>query len=182
MDFPSQIRIELIPIKLHFLALLLFQAFVTLGCGRGYIVDDREGKVSWQTWDESNGTRQIDIKGADADTFEILEIGASDDYFARDKNHVYRRGRIIQGADPATFRLFNFTNGYRDDKSVFMLIDGQVKRLKDSDPDSFKTLSNYWSRDDTRMFHMDRGFIPHDIDSFEFVTSYWARDAHSFYY
>ena len=66
--------------------------------------------------------QQISISGADAATFEALyyisgEGGASESY-ARDKNHVYERSAIVEGADPQSITLVG--NAFLKDRdSVF---------------------------------------------------------------
>lgn len=43
------------------------------------------------------------IEGADVETFEVLCAGIGPPHYARDKHHVYDFGRIVEGADPASF-------------------------------------------------------------------------------
>lgn len=101
--------------------------------------------------------------------------------FGKDKNHVYLADTRIDLADPKTFR--DFATGYRDDNSVFVWVDSAIKQLAGSDPDSFQRLDErFWSRDATRVFFQDQGFIPHDIASFELLDGFWAKDRVAHYY
>lgn len=53
----------------------------------------------------------IKIESADPASFENLNMG----YFAKDKNYVYRTGKIMEGLDPESFQVFN--NYYFRDKN-----------------------------------------------------------------
>jgi len=46
--------------------------------------------------------------GADLETFDILESN----YYAKDKNHVYKGGEILENADPATFDISSWFSTY----------------------------------------------------------------------
>ena len=51
----------------------------------------------------------IELPKANSDTFKVL-----DEYYAKDQNHVYYIGSIIQGADTKTFGLDNQLNLFKD--------------------------------------------------------------------
>ena len=79
--------------------------------------------------------------------------------------------------------LENLGAWYCDKDSVFIWVDSEIKQLSDSDPDSFQRIDKmFWSKDDTRIFYQDHGFIPDDIGSFELLSGFWARDDVSHYY
>lgn len=171
------------------------------GCGVGYNVDTSSNTVTWATWDEGNGRCEWPVVGADARTFRVMPIRSNTgrQEFGRDKAHVYRESRRIEGADPDSFRAFG-PRLYRDDKSVFRSVylhgtgrDAQtpghpsaspfaIVQLQDSDPDSFRELDPTWSRDAKRVFCETRGFVPSDIDSFKILAHNWAADRHAVYY
>jgi hypothetical protein len=133
------------------------------------------------TWDESSGRREFPVEGADAKTFEILDLHKRMP-FARDKNHVYQRTVCISGADPSSFRKFG-TSSYRDDESVFLCVPSGLEQLPDSDPDSFEWLKEPdWSRDKSQVFWRNFGFIPRNMDSFELLEGDWAKDDLMFYH
>lgn len=171
------------------------------GCDVGYKVDTSRNTVTWATWDEGNGRCEWPVVGADAKTFRVMPIRSNTgrQEFGRDKAHVYRESRRIEGADPDSFREFR-PRLYRDDKSVFRLVyligtgrDAQkpghpsaspyaIVQLPESDPDSFRQLDPTWSRDAKRVFFEIRGFVPSDIDSFEILAHIWAADRAAVYY
>ena len=74
------------------------------------------------------------IAGADIDSFEVL-----DSYLmAEDKNHVYRQGKIINGANPNTFEVLG--GGYfKDNINVYTEIGG-FKQLPRRDGCSFELI------------------------------------------
>lgn len=91
-------------------------------CGRGkpgaldssgYHV--RDGKV----WYLANWTSEaFVVADADVKTF-VFPLAKGDSGFAKDAKHVFLQGRVISGADPATFEVFH--NHYtRDAKNVYI--------------------------------------------------------------
>ncbi|TXI92372.1 MAG: hypothetical protein E6Q34_06565 [Burkholderiaceae bacterium] len=57
--------------------------------------------------------------GEDAATYvRVLDPTTRSDNWTKDKNHAYYNGRIVVGADPSTFRAFNFEFGV-DAKNLF---------------------------------------------------------------
>ncbi len=68
------------------------------------------------------------IPGVDVDSFEILLSNFEDSPFAKDKNHVYYFGRILEGADAATFDYVCVEGGceYRDVNHVYDEFTGEV--------------------------------------------------------
>ena len=171
------------------------------GCDVGYKVDTYRNTVTWATWNEGYGRCEWPVVGADAKTFRVMPIRSNTgrQEFGRDKAHVYRESRRIEGAEPDSFREFG-PGLYRDDKSVFRLVylegtgrDAEtpgrpsaspyaIVQLPESDPDSFRNLDSTWSRDAKRVFFETRGFVPSDIDSFEILAHNWAADRATVYY
>lgn len=45
------------------------------------------------------------IEAADSETFEVLCAGVGPPHYARDRNHVYDFGKVVEGVDPGTFRI-----------------------------------------------------------------------------
>jgi hypothetical protein len=183
-----------------FFALLVMCLFT--GCGQNYVVDKKANVVIWQTSDEGRGLVRMVITNADAATFEVLNLSGPPS-FARDKKHVYLFGLVVAGAHPESFRRFAIPgephnpNGanfyyYRDSEHVFLYAYslGQfITMLPDSDPTSFKAITNGllldrtgWSRDLTRVYLFDWGFVPKDIDTIEPLERGWARDSKAYYW
>jgi len=167
------------------------------GCGPSYKIDKKNNEVIRETWDEGRGSVRTVIAGADAATFEALKLPGPED-FTRDKNHVYLHGILIPGAHPESFRRFNIPGEvhvpggadfyyYRDSERVFFYplslgAAGFIAMLPDSDPESFRTITDGWSRDRIRVYIFDKGFVPRDIDSFEPMERCWSRDSKSYYW
>jgi hypothetical protein len=174
---------------------LIALALTLAGCDVGYKVDVRRNTVTWVTWDEGNGTRRWPVAGADARTFQVMPIPSKNgrQEFGRDKAHVYRESKRIEGADPVSFREFG-PGLYRDDKSVFRSVflygknrGDEMVRLPEADPETYRAIDSEWSRDAKRVFYIEwgfvpRGFVPRDIDSFEVLSGGWARDRVAIYF
>ena len=65
-------------------------------------------------WREKHVVGMKEVKEADAATFQLVQVynysdGTTDtsESFAKDKSHVFYRGSIIPGADPATFEIID---------------------------------------------------------------------------
>jgi hypothetical protein len=171
---------------------------------RRYVVDKEKNEVFWETRDEGRGRVRTLVAGADAATFEVLNLPGPIKDFARDKNRVYLAGMVVSGAHPEsfTFRKLNVRGGlrvpgggnyyYRDSERVFIYPKhpeplgrwycGFIKMLADSDPESFRVMGGGWSRDRNRVYLFEKGFTPRDIDSFERLERLWARDSKAYYW
>lgn len=105
-----------------FVALSVLLAAVLTSCGRGKPgTFDRSGYhvrggVVWflAGWP----SEAFEVKGADAASFHFPLPGGTEAEFGRDAKHVFLRGLVIPGADPATFEIVDhrFT---RDSKQVY---------------------------------------------------------------
>jgi hypothetical protein len=76
------------------------------GCYRGYVIDKKNNRVVYQTWDEGNGTKRFPVLGADAATFEAFKIPGVGGDFGRDARKVFEGPKKIEWADPKSFRSF----------------------------------------------------------------------------
>ncbi|QIF01000.1 DKNYY domain-containing protein [Roseimicrobium sp. ORNL1] len=96
-------------------------AFLLSSCGdgkpgafdkAGYHVD---GTKVWYlaTWT----AKPFEVVGADAASFKH-PLPKGESIYAKDKNHVYLRARVVPGADPATFEMFDDEYS-RDAKFVY---------------------------------------------------------------
>lgn len=86
-------------------------ALVSCGNGGEYVVEN--GIVVWSYWTFSFGTLNDTVQGADAATFESLSY-----CYGKDKSHVYREDKLIEGASPASFKPHNKYLG-EDDKDFY---------------------------------------------------------------
>jgi len=187
---------------LHAVFLALLAVCIFTGCGRGYVVDKAKNEVVFETWDEGRGTVRAMVTNADAATFEVLKLPGPKN-FARDKNHVYLFGLLVPSGHPESFRRFDIPGEphmprganfyyYRDSERVFIYpysLGGFITMLPDSDPESFRVITNGllrervgWSRDRTRVYDFDMGFVPRDINSFEPLVRVWSRDSKAYYW
>jgi len=169
---------------------LVFALLVVAGCRRGYVVDVPNNRVTYQTWDEGNGTRRFPVIGADAATFEAFEIPGVGGDFGRDARKVFEGPKKIEWADPKSFRFFGSDSRddravFRDDRAIFMRygVSGNIVRVEAADPDTFTRLEPGVWRDRQRVFYGLRGFAPRDIASFRVLEhAGWARDDEAIYW
>lgn len=168
--------------------LLVIAVLLAAGCHRGYVVDVPNNRVTYQTWDEGNGTQRFPVHGADAATFEAFTIPGAGGEFGRDARKVFERQHKIEWADPRSFRLLGSDVRadravFRDDRSVFMRAGGTIVRVEDADPDTFTVLAPGVWRDRRRVFYGIEGFRPRDIASFRLLEhGGWSRDDRGFYW
>lgn len=80
------------------------------------------------------GTPMVEtITNSDPDTFEVLEKTG----FAKDKNHVYYSGSIIQNADPATFEFIG-DRYTKDENNIFFSYNIESNIVEGADRDTFE--------------------------------------------
>lgn len=169
---------------------LLVVAILAPGCRRGYVIDVPRNRVTYQTWDEGNGTRRFPVIGADAATFEAFEIPGVGGDFGRDARKVFEGPKKIEWADPKSFRFFGSDSRddravFRDDRAIFMRygVSGNIVRVEAADPDTFTRITPGVWRDRERVFYGLKGFVPRDIASFRLLDrAGWARDDKAFYW
>lgn len=129
------------------------------------------------------------IDGADPETFEIISSDYLDSSlvfeknptltYSRDKNHVYREGKLVEGVDPDTLTIIG--KGYVKDKnSVFC----QGKKIEGSDPDSFEFLENGYARDKNfvYLYSLCKPIGGSDGATFEILSDDYAKDSINVYY
>lgn len=168
--------------------LLVVVVLLAAGCRQGYVVDVPGNRVTFQTWDEGNGTRRFPVLGADAATFEAFTIPGVGGEFGRDARKVFERQHKIEWADPRSFRLLEATvrhggDVFRDDRAVFMRHGGIIVRVEHADPDTFTRLASGVWRDRRRVFYGLEGFVPRDLASFRLLEpAGWSRDDRAFYW
>jgi hypothetical protein len=90
------------------------------------------------------------VAGADPATFKTLPVPPhalapceheADEFYGADRRHAFYEGRIIPGADPASFRPLAESEYAEDKEAVFY----QGKKLGGADPASFRIL--LWPRE-----------------------------------
>lgn len=122
-----------------------------------------------------NSTRSAWVKiVADRASFRVI-LGQ----FARDKNAIYQMGRVIPGADLASFSAISGQHGYaQDDNHIY----GPHGVIPDADPETFKMLTKNYSLDAGHVF-FDGKLIDADSGSFEVIDNglYAVDDKRVFY-
>lgn len=111
-------------------------------CGDGY--RKRHGQWAWVTIGPSFNKTVNWIYPVDKKTFKVL----SDERYAKDKDHVFYMGRMIEYADPKTFQLLE-RHGYAKDKNSAFL---DCEKVIFADPASFEVLEFPYARDAKHVF------------------------------
>ena len=107
------------------------------------------------------------IEGIDYKTFKTVST-----FVAKDKNHVYRFGKVLPLADPETFEEMEM--GYMKDKAHVWYVDSV---MPDADP---KTLDSKWdfAWDSKHVWYNGQPLKGADPKTFEVLESgYYAKDA-----
>ncbi len=89
------------------------------------------------------------IKETDPESFAVFPSDTEEKNldFAKDKKHVYWAGRIILGADPATFQLFGGFYG-KDHSAIYKLNEVMTK----ADYSSFKFVGDVYAKDKNTVY------------------------------
>lgn len=109
-----------------------------------YVLKDGQWQYEYST---SGGKMVNTIDQADHASFTVLKHR-----YAKDKNHVYFKGTVIDTANPHTFEFIaNTTDGMyaKDGKSVFF----DANRLYKADPTSFRLLQTPYAKDQHRLYN-----------------------------
>lgn len=185
-------------------ALLILAVVSVVGCSTkpGYSVGR---KVTFAQKSFNGMMQSHTVDGADRDSFEIVN-----EYYGKDKDKVYYKGRAIQGCDPKGLKMMGDANlycqdgervfvetklvsqdaqnfqhqgaGYSTDSShVFFL--GQS--IEGADPKTWKSLGDKgaYGHDDQRAFHDGKPLAGEvQLDSFEPLNYYYSRDSRTVWY
>ncbi len=182
-------------LRVSFLLLL----FLLTACAAGF--QTTAGGAVYVTIDESFGRREHVLPGADPGTFKVLkgkeyakdrqhvyyrtqlvegaiagDFEAFSGTYARDSAHAYYQGRAIPGADPASFAPFNI-QWAQDSKDIYF----QDRPLAACDPASFKLLEDDWQVDDLCVYREGKKFLGADPHTFEVLNYFFAKDANQVY-
>ncbi len=104
--------------------------------------------------------KAFQMPGADAATFE-----AFDRTYARDREHVFINGHLLQGADADSFRLLDRPGFSRDRDRVY-----QHDRTISTDPDNFEFLGNDLSRDSVHVYWADGTVLSREPTNFVVIA------------
>jgi hypothetical protein len=158
-----------------FLGLLVAFLFLT-GCSTGYENDGNA--VYYKYWNEGSGSHK-DKLDADPKTFKVLK----DDSYAKDKQRVFYKGDIIEGADAATFEALD--EWYAKDKNKGYYGVHSVISSKGQD---FRVIDAYYSTDGENIFYDTIPLNVCSVKTFRFVfndeneTARWTTDGCYYYY
>jgi hypothetical protein len=111
-----------------------------------------------------------------------MDYPINDEHYAADAHHVYYNGKILKGADRATFvhlDTYSWSYIWRDKSAVYC--DG--KPIEGADSRSFVVLKDYpWYKDARRAWWGATDPLKvHDPASFESINDTWARDSKAYY-
>jgi hypothetical protein len=160
--------------KIIFLSILYI---LTISCQeRTYFVKDN--KVYIRGWNEGNGNYERLIADADAKTFKKMELDCDCDFlFAKDKNHLFIDGELINNIDSNTFKFVG--NYIFKDKNLayfFGFYDNlNTCAISDVDPNKIKLISYPWAKAENILIHGNDTIILDDINDFEPIDEDWGR-------
>ena len=98
------------------------------------------------------------------------------DYYSIDKGKVYYKNKILEGANPKTAELIEFSL-LKDDKNVYYM----SEKIKDVKIKNFEKLGqNYW-KNDNKIYYRDKKIENADIMSFKVLNEYSAKDKNHVY-
>lgn len=109
----------------------------------GYYVEG--DKVYWYGGIDSS-TRRQEVVGADAASFKSI-----DNFYARDKSHVFQGGTVLTGADPASFQMLE---GFTKDRSHVWQGDIVIS----TDPSNFEVFGDGGAKD-SRAVYCNNGTV-----------------------
>lgn len=104
--------------------------------------------------------KAFEVTGADAPTFEVF-----DRTYARDKEHVYINGHLLQGAQAVSFELLDRPGFSKDNRRVY-----QHDQPISTDPDNFELLGSDLSKDSTNVYWSDGTVLSEDPENFAIVS------------
>ena len=165
---PKNLRSVIVPV-------LLLSAFLLQGCETtGYI---RHGNQwSYAAYETDTFNRLMTPMPA-VDSTSLHPLNGGDGGYGADIHHVYYCGKILTGADPASF--VNINGDYWKDKSK---VYWNTKPINGADPRTFVVLKDGWSKDARRAYNAPNPMQVRDPSSFEPINFDWARDSKAYYF
>lgn len=138
-----------------------------------YVKDkDRFYVCDWFGTEISNiSTRCEKIKDVDSETFEVIDVEYNN-YYAKDKNHVYFYGSIIEGADSQSFKNFDIYSAIDKEK-----VDSVLDKYDVSD------INSSYAIDKKYIYYEDnigRLRIAKEISSEDDIYKYFLEERESF--
>lgn len=117
-----------------------FLLFVSSGCER---YEQKDGKIYYRESSGGMQTTPVLVPQADPDTFRTLRHK-----YARDRHHVYYRGKVVQGAQPGYIRVLAPAYA-RDRRSAYCA----AQSIPGADPRTFRLIGGEgYATDGTRIY------------------------------
>lgn len=138
---------------------LLIPIICSVGCDTGYTKSD--GKWTYVVVNGAVGREVLEID-ADVETFEVL----SDPEYAKDKDRVFRCGRVLEGADGATYRRLGEHGFAIDAKHAYY----RDSIIAGADVDSFRLLTFPYARDDTHVYCGSLRMVVESVENFKVLS------------
>ena len=147
--------------------------------GRSLVSRDPEGFVILKKGYSKDSQRVFylgsEVPGAEAPSLEILEGHGA---YARDAKGAYREGKLITGADGATFEPLNYYYS-RDQEQVFH----KETPLEGADPETFITEpKRQLAKDKTQAWYLDFKLEKLDGSKTEFLEGLYIKDEEDVYF
>lgn len=126
------------------------------------------------------------IEGTDPATFEVLGHG-----FAKDKNHVYKAGKIMQFVDPKTFSIKDDNSAIAERKAEKVTDRKAETAISNADDDNNSIFDRLLGVDDVKSkYSIDGNAVLYngevikkaDAKTFKYVGGEYAADKHHAYY
>lgn len=145
----------------------------------GGLGKDKNQVFSWIYPDEG-------YKGVDVATLVGVEDPERGGLWMKDKNQVYWRGNIVEGANPATFMVMSSEYGRDGDKLYYT-----YKYIPTGDPDTLKNIVDdigAYQKDKNNIYYIEGPFdegpiiATADHATFRPINSYYAKDKVHVYY
>ena len=158
------------------LFLLAFLSIIITSCEKHYKV--KKDSVYLIYCNEGSGYHKIPVIGADAKTFEVLELGHPY-LFGRDKNNIYIDEENLEGADPASFEYLG-NNFFRDkNRTYHSHCYGSVKiticPIPGVDPDKIKLIKGNWAKAGNILIFCNDTLTLSDIESFKLIKGDYGK-------
>ncbi len=134
-----------------------------LGCGKKNGYQKKWGKWQYNSFNWMNGSHITEMDGVHNWSFEIL----GESKYARDKNRVYFRGRVVEGADTPSFEAMGNEMDFGKDKDYVFF---GTERIENSHPQTFQKIENTKYLKDKNLVYMGGNILEGaDPISFEII-------------
>ncbi len=168
-----------------------------------YYTDGKQVYFAYSSMGADDELRLVD--GADAGTFEVIEMDGDDSWirFGKDANYVYSDGERIEGVSGEDFEFLADPNGTplyaKDANSVYMLYDDLMGgagslthfiELEEADPATFEffdhenrnSVNARYAHDDKQAYFGSKLIAGADGETFEHVQYSVAKDGENVYF